>query len=136
MSRMPQRYRDYARFLLAGIRFLNGAMALLAPQLIIRRFGGGAEEPQVARYALRMFGIRTILIAIDLLRQEGPERSQAVRAAPIIHGSDLIAATLAARSGSVPPQTGKTIIAISGINTLLSLVMQGDNDHPKAAPPM
>jgi hypothetical protein len=132
---MPQRYRDYARFLLAGIRFLNGAVALLAPQLIIRRFRDDADTQSVARYALRMFGIRTILIAIDLLRPEGLERSHAVRVAPIIHGSDLIAATLAARSGSVPAQTGKTIVVISGINTLLSLAMQGDNDCRKAAPP-
>src|SRR5690242_19676893 len=124
MPRIPPRCRDYARLLLAAIRFLNGAMALIAPHLIIRRFAGETEDPPVARYALRMFGIRTILIAIDLLRQEGPERALAIRVAPIIHASDTIAALLAARSGRVPSRTGATIVTISGINTLLSLMMQ------------
>lgn len=122
---MPHNLRSVARVLLAIIRLINGVLALFAPQMIIRRFyDEEAEDPAVARYALRMFGIRTILIALDLLRG-GERRSQAIRAAPIIHASDAIAAVIAARSGLVPSTTGRLIVVISTVNTLLALAMQG-----------
>jgi hypothetical protein len=116
--------RDGARLLLAGIRLVNGAVALLAPWLIVGRFGDDAREHPVSSYALRMFGIRTVLIAIDLLRSAGPERGQAMRVAPIIHASDTVAAVLAARSGKVPTRSAVAIVAISGLNTLLALLMR------------
>jgi hypothetical protein len=118
--------------LLALIRLINGVIALAAPHMIIKRFTGGEEDPPVARYALRMFGIRTILIAIDLLLPDSEKRRHAVRVAPLIHGSDLVAAILAAKSPRVPKQTGMLIVAISGLNTLLAIAMQGERKHPAA----
>ena len=123
---MPPQLRDRARVVLAGIRLLNGVIALLAPWLIVRRFGDNPNDHPVATYALRMFGIRTILIALDLLRPAAPERAHAIRVAPIIHASDTVAAVLAARSGKVPAASAGAIVAISGLNTLLSVLMQRD----------
>src|SRR5690606_33414450 len=106
-------YRDYARMLLGLIRLVNGAIALFAPQVIIGRFDKNGTDVPVTRYALRMFGIRTVLIALDLFRGAGPERSHAVKVAPVVHVSDTVAAVLAARSGKVAGSTGALIVAIS-----------------------
>jgi len=130
------RYRDLARLLLGAVRLINGMIALFAPQMIIGRFSEAKEDLPVARYALRMFGIRTILIALDLFREQGSRRRQAVRAAPIVHASDTVAAILAARSRHVAPRTGTLIVVISATNTLLALLMQGGDDsreHPGRA---
>ncbi|MEO6397707.1 MAG: hypothetical protein ABIP13_04500 [Tepidiformaceae bacterium] len=110
---------------MALIRLLNGVLALVAPQLLTRRFDAERDAPPVAHYAFRMFGVRTVLIALDLLRASGSKRAHAMHAAPLIHASDLAAAILAARSGLVPKRTGQIIVAISGLNTLLALAMQG-----------
>jgi hypothetical protein len=121
---MRESLRTSARLLLASIRLLNGSIALCLPGLITRQLGTVAEEQPATQYALRMFGIRTILLAFDLLRPAGAVRDQAIRMAPIIHAADTIAASLAARSRSIPARAGRAIITISAINTLLSLVMQ------------
>ncbi|OAI39644.1 hypothetical protein AYO38_07265 [bacterium SCGC AG-212-C10] len=121
--------KDYARILLAGIRLTNGVIGLFAPQMIIKRFGD--DDPQVAHYALRMFGIRTILVAFDLVRPDKEARAHAVKVAPIIHGSDLVAAILAAKSGKVSTRTSVTIVGISAVNTLLAVVMQGGKRDEK-----
>jgi hypothetical protein len=81
-------------------------------------------------YALRMFGIRTILVAFDLLRPSGHQRSHAMRVAPLIHVSDLLTAALIARSGQVRARTGAMIVAISGLNTVLAVLML---DHATTA---
>lgn len=117
--------RELARISLGLIRLVNGLIALVAPSIIIRRFlTPGAEAPQVAVYGLRMFGIRTVLIALDILRG-GPNRAHARNVAPIIHASDLITATLVMRSGRAPGGTGPLIVAISGVNTLLAILARG-----------
>lgn len=124
MNQDTSTLRDGARVLLAGIRFVNGAVGLFAPALIIGRFGSDPGVNPVAHYALRLFGVRTILIAIDLVRPDGRARDHAIRVAPIIHASDTVAAILASRSGGVPGRTGTTIVLISALNTLLALLMQ------------
>ncbi|HEX6292157.1 MAG TPA: hypothetical protein VFZ66_23415 [Herpetosiphonaceae bacterium] len=121
---MTQRTQTGARLLLALIRLVNGTIGLLAPRLILRRMGAQGAGHPAAQYALRLFGIRTILIAIDLLRPAGGVRDHAIRVAPLIHASDTLAATLAARSGVLPRRTATGIVAISGVNTLLALLMQ------------
>lgn len=128
---MIQNLRECARVLLALIRLINGLIGLFVPHMIIRRFNEEGEDPPVAKYALRMFGIRTILVALDLLKRPGPDRSHAIRMAPIIHASDAITAFVAARSGLVPRKTGTLIVAISAFNTLLALAMQGGSKDPE-----
>jgi hypothetical protein len=121
--------RTLARIALGMIRLINGAIALTAPQIITHRFDaeGQSEPAPAAVYGLRMFGIRTVLLAIDLLRPAGPERSHAMHFAPVVHATDLCTAILVARSGRVPRQTGMLIVGISGLNTLLSLMMREKN---------
>ena len=127
---MEDHLRTLARLVLASIRLTNGAIALLRPQLISRQFAADPAGHPAIHYVLRMFGVRTILIALDLLRPAGTARDHAIRVAPIIHASDTIAAALAARSGTLPARTATTIVGISAINTLLALVMQPSSSDP------
>ena len=115
---------DLARVALAGIRMTNGAIAIVAPSIITRRFNApGETEPHPAAvYALRMFGIRTVLVALDLLHHDASTRAHAVRVAPIVHATDLCTAILISRSPRVSQSTGRIIVAISGLNTLLAFV--------------
>lgn len=115
------RRREYARVLLATIRLLNGLLALLAPGFLARRIGVDPEANPGITYVFRMFGVRTVLIATDLLVQTGERRAEATRRAPLIHASDTVAALLAARSRRFP-KGGRGIVAISALNTLLAVL--------------
>ena len=71
-----------ARYALGGIRVLNGTLGLLAPAVIIRRFGD--RNPQAnpaAFYGVRLFGVRTIVLGADLLLLRGRELDGALRSA-------------------------------------------------------
>lgn len=109
-----------ARLLLAAIRLLNGAAALLVPQLLARRLGADPDTDPAVLYALRMFGIRTVVIGVDLLVQTGERRAESLRRGILIHASDTIAAALAGLSGRLPGRTGLMITLISLANTLLA----------------
>jgi hypothetical protein len=112
---------DPARVLLAGVRLTMGAAGLLAPGVVIRRLGiDPAEEPGM-RYPLRMFGVRTVLIGLDLLGPNGPERRHAELQAPVVHGTDTVSAFLAWRRSDLPPRAGALATAISAVNLTLSL---------------
>ena len=113
---MP-RLAHTSRTLLGAIRVANGAAALFAAPKLARRLAVDPEETPAMLYALRMFGVRTILIGRDLLH--GDER--AVRTAVIVHASDTAAAAAAAATGKLPRRTGVLITAISAANTLLAL---------------
>lgn len=106
-----------ARRLLAAIRIANGSVALLAPARLAERLGADPAESPALLYALRMFGVRTVLMGRNLLRGD----PDAIRAAPLIHASDTIAAALAAASGKLPRRAGILITAISALNTVLAL---------------
>jgi len=108
----------FARRLLGTIRIVNGAAALLAPAQLARRLGTDPVEHPAVLYALRMFGVRTIVIGRDLW--QGDER--AVRVAPLVHATDTAAAALAAATGKIPRRTGSLITAISALNTVLALL--------------
>lgn len=73
--------RRAARIILALIRIVNGLIGLVVPQLFIARFDPDAKPSAAALYAFRLFGIRTVLIGLDLLGN-GPHVPHAVRAAP------------------------------------------------------
>jgi hypothetical protein len=115
-SRVP----DYARLALAGIRLFNGGLALVAPSILARRLGVNPKTTPAILYVFRMFGIRTVLIGLDLLR-EGSPREKALRAAPLIHASDTTAALLAG-FGGLQKRSTVTIVAISALNTALALL--------------
>jgi hypothetical protein len=113
---------DKARVALAVIRLVNGALALFVPKVLISRIDPGDPPNPAAVYAFRLFGIRTILIARDLLREAGAEREKAVSEAPLIHASDTATATLLTVTKAVSPRMGIPLIIISGVNTVLATV--------------
>jgi hypothetical protein len=112
-----------ARNALGIVRFVNGAIGLVAPAVIMRRFG--EDDPAgnpAATYALRLFGIRTVLIGADLLRKRGSELDHAVRVAPIIHASDTATVLALQRSKQLSPELARPLALISGANTLLAVL--------------
>jgi uncharacterized protein YjeT (DUF2065 family) len=111
-----------ARYALGVVRIVNGAIGLVAPAVIMRRFG---EQDQAgnpaATYALRLFGIRTVLIGVDLLRMHGRELDHALRVAPLIHASDTATVLALQRSKRLSPELARPLALISGANTVLAV---------------
>ena len=122
MSNTIESFRDYARILLAGIRLLNGAAALFAPTLLARQFGDTPNHSVI--YALRLFGVRTIIIGIELLVPDEESRAIALRYAIPIHASDTLSAALAGMQGQLPPRTAIMLTTLSGVNTTLAIIAQ------------
>jgi hypothetical protein len=120
------RIQTYARLTLAGIMLFNGGVALVAPGLLARRLGVNPKTSPALLYVFRMFGVRTVLIVLDLLR-EGPARDKALRAAPFVHASDTTAAALAGLGG-LEKRSAVTIVAVSAVNTILALLARS-NEH-------
>jgi hypothetical protein len=112
---------DVARVTLAGIRIFNGTAGLFAPSMLSKRLDVEEAAAPMA-YPFRMFGIRTILIGVDLLSRDREVRRHAVRQAPLIHASDTISAWAALKSGALPPKAGKTAATISAVNLMLALL--------------
>jgi hypothetical protein len=111
-----------ARYALGGIRVVNGAVALLAPGVIIGRLGDAAPgRNPAAVYGLRLFGVRTVLIGTDLLRLHGRDLDRALLQAPIIHASDTATVLGLLRSKQLSPERGRPLALISGLNTLLAV---------------
>ena len=122
MSDTFEHVPDYARYLLAGIRILNGGLALFAPTLLARRFGDTPNHSVI--YALRLFGVRTIIIGVELLVSDEALRKSALRDAIPIHASDTLAAALAGIQGQLPRSTSIMLTALSGFNTTLAILAQ------------
>jgi hypothetical protein len=122
MSDNIEQYRDNARILLAGIRLINGAAALFAPKLLARQFRDNPNSAVI--YVLRLFGIRTIIVGIELLVPDEEIRASALRYAIPIHASDTISAALAGIQGQLPPHVSIMLTAISGVNTALAIIAQ------------
>ena len=111
-----------ARVLLAGVRLVNGTVSLVAPATFARRIGVEPEENGPSLYALRLFGVRTILIGSELLSRNPEVRARALRVAVGIHLSDTIAAAAAGASRQLPPKGAKTAVITSSLNTVLALI--------------
>jgi len=124
MSANPEQFRDYARILLAGIRLFNGAVALFAPTLLARQLGSDANSNRAAIYVLRLFGVRTIVVGVELLVPNEEVRASALRYAIPIHASDTLSAALAGIQGQLPPRASIMLTVISGINTTLAILAQ------------
>lgn len=115
---------DLAQSLLGVIRLINGVGALFAPEALGRRLGIEPSSNPAAIYALRLFGIRTIIIGAELLLAKGEVRAQSVRLAPIIHASDTASAFLAGAQGQLPEGTARLATIISTVNVVLSILAQ------------
>lgn len=116
-SRVP----GLARVTLAAIRIVNGSAALAAPALLARNLGVRRADNQAVQYVFRMFGIRTVVIGLQLLLPEGELRRASVRTAPIIHASDTTAAALAGITRQIPARAALIATSISALNTALAL---------------
>jgi hypothetical protein len=111
-----------ARTILAGIRLLNGSVALLAPRQFLRILRVDPETNGAAIYALRMFGVRTVYLGYQLLSEEGDALERAVRAAAYVHASDVAAAVLAGVTGALPRRAAVAGAITSTVNTTLALI--------------
>ena len=116
------RARGNAHYVLAAIRFVNGSLALFAPSKLARRLDVDTKESPGILYFERMFGIRTILIALDLVTGDAEQTRRAIRTGRIIHASDATAAALAGLSGNLKTRPAVMTVAISLVNLLLASV--------------
>lgn len=112
---------DIARKLLAVIRIFNGLAGLLAPEKLLARLGVDTASDRSGTYPFRMFGIRTVLIGLDLLLLSGDDLRRAEKLAVLIHASDTAAAALTTVRQDLPRKQGITTIVISAVNTVLAL---------------
>lgn len=122
--------RTKAHLALGAIRLVNGCVALFAPRAMSRRLGIEPEANPSAIYPLRMFGVRTIILGLELLAGRPERRRERLDTAVIIHASDTAAAATAGLRGHVPMRVGILITAISAFNTVLALVAP----RPRPAP--
>jgi hypothetical protein len=113
---------DYARITLAGIRLFNGIAALFAPATLARQLGVDPAANPAALYALRLFGVRTVLIGAQLLLRDGGVRAHSLHVAPAIHALDASAALIAGERGQLPRRAATTAAIISTVNTVLAMV--------------
>jgi hypothetical protein len=113
---------DAARLALAAIRVFNGATALVAPERLDARLG----LDRTADYPWRMFGIRTVLMGVDLLSSDPEVRRHALRASVLVHGSDTISAAKAGFTRALTPRAAAMATAISAVNVALALIASRD----------
>jgi hypothetical protein len=113
--------RDHARIALATIRLVNGAMALLAPEMMLRRLGADPAANKVAIYPLRMFGIRTVVLGVDLLA--GGSVPQKGRVGVVIHATDAVSAITAGLRRQLPARVAVVAATISLTNTALAAII-------------
>ncbi|MGW7383908.1 hypothetical protein [Streptomyces sp. NPDC054794] len=122
MTTVSAAHRPVSVYVLAAIRLFNGAAGLLAPDLLIRRFDPDREPPSPAAvYAFRLFGIRTVLLGMDLLTHSGERLRQDLSDGILIHGSDTFTAASLGIHGQVPPRTAVLTTFISAVNTALAV---------------
>jgi len=117
------RRAEQARIMLGVIRLINGGLGILAPGVLVRRLGSDPAANPAALYAFRLFGVRTVLLAVELLLAKGPLREHVRRTALIVHASDTTAAALGAWRGELPPRAALTTVLISGVNTVLAFLV-------------
>lgn len=116
------RVRKLSRFALGGVRLVNGVAALCAPRVVARTLGVDSE-PGVY-YVLRLFGIRTVILGVELLLLRGARLEWAVRVAPIIHASDTVSAAVAGIRKQTSQRAAALTVLISAVNTVLALLAQ------------
>jgi hypothetical protein len=122
-----------ARYALGAIRIGTGTLALVAPSVIIKRFGEDPEKDAAAIYGLRLFGVRTVLIGADLITQHGQPLQHAISQAVVIHASDTLTAATLGTSGRLRPQMAVPITLISALNTALAIAAWVSS-RPEATP--
>ena len=113
--------RDHARIALATIRLVNGTMALLAPEMMLRRLGADPAVNGVAVYPLRMFGIRTVLLGAELLTDGSVQQKGQVGI--LIHATDAASAITAGLRRQLPARVAIVAAGISLTNTARAVII-------------
>jgi hypothetical protein len=126
------RARGYARYVLAAIRFVNGTLALFAPSVLARRLDVNTRESPGILYFERMFGIRTILIALDLVCGDSAHIERAIRTGRVVHASDAASAAMAGFSGNLKPRAAIMTTAISLVNLVLAFAARPSRPRRRA----
>ena len=122
---------DHARIALAAIRLVNGTMALLTPEMMLRRLGADPAGNQVAIYPLRMFGIRTVVLGVDLLA--GGSVQKKGRVGVVIHATDAASAITAGLRRQLPGRVALVAAGISLTNTALAAIIARPEQTCEAA---
>ena len=112
---------DYARLALAGVRLLMGTVALVAPARLARRLGVESAEDSPVVYVLRLFGIRTVVLGVELLVPDERLRARALSRGVVIHASDVVTAVLAGAQHQLPRRAATAAALISLTNTALAV---------------
>ena len=111
-----------ARYTLGGIRMITGTLGLVAPTRIAQRLGDPQPERNAAAiYGIRLFGVRTVLIGLDLFTLRGEALHGALRSAVAIHASDTATVLSLKQSKVLAPDLARPLAAISALNTVLSV---------------
>lgn len=108
--------------ILAVVRIVNGTLGLLAPQVLLGRLSTDEQAARAGMYPFRMFGIRTILLGIELLTADDVSRRRLARLAVLIHASDTVSAVVSGIRGDLPPRAAVTTTLISSGNTTLAIL--------------
>lgn len=119
------RRQELARVALASIRTVNGLAALFTPRTMLRRLGVDPEANGAAGaaiYVLRMFGIRTVLLGVELFAAQRERREELLRTGLVIHASDATAAFTAGVTRALPRKVAILVTLISCVNTYLAFV--------------
>jgi hypothetical protein len=112
--------------ILAVVRIVNGTLGLLAPQVLLRRLSTDEHAARAGMYPFRMFGIRTILLGVELLAADDASRRRLTRLAILIHASDTVSAAVSGIRGDLPRRAAVTTVAISSVNTALAVLAARD----------
>lgn len=118
-----RRAGQLARIALGVIRLVNGSLALFAPDVLAKRLGVHTATSPGLGYALRLLGVRTILLGIGLLRAHDDPHDPFVHQAPLVHAADTTAAVVVLKRSELPPAGGKLAVAASAINVVLAVLL-------------
>jgi hypothetical protein len=113
-----------ARNVLAGVRGTFGTAALVAPGLTARVFGIDPASSAATRYLVRLFGVRDVLMAHQLVSAvDEDEAEEALRGGIGVDAIDLLAALAAMSRGQVSARTG--LLGATGSAASLALGLLG-----------
>ena len=112
----------WARVSLGVIRLANGALALVAPDVLGKRLGVSTDTSPGFGYAFRLFGVRTVLLGVDLLRAGDGPGDPVVRRALVVHPADTVAALVVLGRHELPAKGARVAVAASALNAGLAVL--------------
>ena len=122
MNLQARRVGHWARISLGVIRLVNGSLALFAPDVLGRRLGVQTATSPGLGYALRLFGVRTVLLGVSLLRAGDDPHDPVVREALLVHPADAAAAVVVLKRGELPLAGARVAVAASAIIVVLAVL--------------